>query len=84
MLCVLCISCPNIWRFLDVDFSPLMNRENLSIEDKINLHLEDQVSNEFILTLSPIVYVFLVVSKCMLSQDIWTKLEVDHDSEELS
>jgi hypothetical protein len=52
-----------------------MDPQNLSLEDEKNLHLEDQVSNEILLSVSSIVYVSLMGSKCKTSQDIWTKLE---------
>ena len=53
MLSKLRTLCPNIERFLDVGFSPPMDPQNLSLEDEKNLHLEDQVSNEFIFSLRP-------------------------------
>jgi hypothetical protein len=63
--------CPNIERFLDVGFSPPMDLQNLSIEDEKNLHLEAQVSNEILLSVSSIVYVCLMGSKCKMSHEIW-------------
>ena len=75
MLCRLRTLCPNIERFLDVGFSPPMDPQNLSLEDEKNLHLEAQVSNEFLLSLSSIVYVLMMVAKCKSSHEIWTKLE---------
>ena len=53
LLCNLRTLCPNIERFLDVGFSPPMDPQNLSLEDEKNLHLEAQVSNELIFSLSP-------------------------------
>jgi hypothetical protein len=61
IICKLCTLCPKIEKFLDVGFSPSMVPQNLSIEDDINLHLEAQVSNEFVFTLSPVVYVIMMV-----------------------
>ena len=55
LLCNLRTLCPNIERFLDVGFSPPMDPQNLSLEDEKNLHLEAQVSNELIFSLSPTV-----------------------------
>jgi hypothetical protein len=52
-----------------------MDLQNLSIEDEKNLHLEAQVSNEILLSVSSIVYVCLMGSKCNTSHEIWTKLE---------
>jgi hypothetical protein len=75
MLCNLWALCPNIERFLDVGFSPLMDPQNLSLEDEKNLHLEAQVSNEILLSVSSIVYVCLMGSKCKTSNEICTKLE---------
>ena len=74
-LCKFRTLCPNIEQFLDVGFSPPMDPQNLSLEEEKNLDLEAKVSNEFILTLSSIVYVFLMVTKCKSSHEIWTKLE---------
>jgi hypothetical protein len=86
--------CPNIEQFLDVGFSPPMDLQNLSLEDENNLHLEAQVSNEILLSVSSIVYVCLMGSKCKMSHEIWTKLEesfggsnsheVESEPEELS
>jgi hypothetical protein len=45
------------------------------LEDEKKLHLEAQVSNEILLSVSSIVYVCLMGSKCKMSHDIWTKLE---------
>jgi hypothetical protein len=39
------------------------------------LHLEAQVSNEILLSVSSKVYVCLMDSKCKKSHEIWTKLE---------
>jgi hypothetical protein len=75
MLSNLWTLCPNIERFLDLGFSPPMDLQNLSIEDEKNLHLEAQVSNEILLSVSFIVYVCLMGSKCKTSHEIWTKLE---------
>jgi hypothetical protein len=58
-----------------VGFSPPMDPQNLSIEDERNSHLEAQVSNEFVLSLSPVVYVIMMALKCKTSNEIWTKLE---------
>jgi hypothetical protein len=52
-----------------------MDPQNLSLEDEKNLHLEAQVSNEILLSVSSIVYVCLMGSKCKTSHEIWTKLE---------
>jgi hypothetical protein len=60
MLCNLWTLCPNIERFLDVGFSPLMDPQNLSLEDEKNLHLEAHVSNEILLSVISIVYVCLM------------------------
>ena len=77
MLCNLRTLCPNIERFLDVGFSPPMDPKNLSIEDEKNLHLEAQVCNEFLLSLSPALHLLLtMLLKCKSSHDIWTKLKV--------
>src|SRR3954470_1701987 len=67
--------CPNIEQFLDVGFSPPMDPQNLSLEDEKNLHLEAQVSNEIIFSLSPTVNLFLMIVKCKPSHEIWTKLK---------
>jgi hypothetical protein len=75
ILCKLQTLCPNIEQFLDVGFYPLMGPQNLSVEDERNSHLEAQVSNEFALSLSPVVYVIMMASKCKMSNAIWTKLE---------
>src|SRR4051794_30946014 len=67
--------CPNIERFLDVGFSPPMDPQNLSLEDEKKLHLEAQVSNEFLSSLSPEFQSFLRDDmKCKSSHDIWTKI----------
>ena len=68
--------CPNIEIFLDVGFSPPMDPQNLSIEDEKNLHLEAQVSNEFLSSLSPKLYLLLKMLKCKSSHEIWTKRKV--------
>ena len=93
MLCNLRTLCPNIEQFLDVGFSPPMDPQNLSLEDEKNLHLEALVYNKFLHHLSFQIYVFLNVSKCKSSHEMWTKLEekyggsnsleVDYLSEEL-
>jgi hypothetical protein len=75
MLCNLRTLCPNIERLLDVGFSPPMEPQNLSLEDEKNLHLEAQVSNEILLSVSSIVYVCLMGSKCKSSHEIWSKIE---------
>jgi hypothetical protein len=75
MLCNLRTLCPNIEQFIDVGFSALMDPQNLSLEDEKNLHFEGQVSNEILLSVSSIVYVSLMGSKCKTSHEIWTKLE---------
>jgi hypothetical protein len=75
MLCNLWTSCPNIERFLDVGFSPPMDPQNLCLVDEKILHLQAQVPNEILLSVSSIVYVCLMGSKCKTSHDIWTKLE---------
>jgi hypothetical protein len=67
--------CPNIERFLDVGFSPPMDPQNLSLEDEKKLHLEAQVSNEILLSVSSIVYVCFMGLKCKTSHEIWTKLQ---------
>ena len=74
LLCNLRTLCPNIERFLDVGFSPPMDPQNLSLEDKKKLHLEAQVSNEFISSLSPKFYSFFRDIKCKSSHDIWSKV----------
>jgi hypothetical protein len=79
MLCNLRTFCPNIERFLDVGFSPPTDPQNLSLEDEKNLHLEAQVSNEILLSVSSIVYVCLMGSKCKMFHEIWTKLEESFD-----
>ena len=70
MLCNLRTLCPNIERFLDVGFSPPMDPQNLSLEDEKNLHLEAQVSNEFLLSLSPEIHLLLMMLKCKSSHEI--------------
>jgi hypothetical protein len=45
------------YRAIDVGFSPPMDPQNLSLEDEKILHLEAQVSNEILLSVSSIVYV---------------------------
>ena len=76
MLCKLRTLCPNIEQFLDVGFSPPMDPQNLSLEDEKNLHLEAQVSNEFLLSLSPALHLLLtMLLKCKSSHEIWTKLK---------
>src|SRR5664279_700684 len=75
MLCKLRALCPYIERFLDVGFSPPVDPQNLSLKDEKNLHLEAQVYNEFLRSMSFAVYVFLIVSKCKSSHEMWTKLE---------
>ena len=53
-----------------------MDPQNLSIEDEKNLHLEAQVSNEFLLSLSPALHLLLtMLLKCKSSHEIWTKLK---------
>ena len=75
LLCNLRTLCPNIERFLDVGFSPPMDPQNLSLEDEKNLHLEAQVSNELIFSLSPTVNLFLTIVKRKSSHEKWTKLK---------
>ena len=64
LLCHLRTLCPYIEQFLDVGFSPPMDPQSLSLEDEKNLVLEAQVSNECLLSLSSVVYVFFTISKC--------------------
>src|SRR5215216_3058596 len=75
LLCNLRTLCPNIEQFLDVGFSPPMDPQNLSLEDEKNLHLELQVSNEIIFSLSPTVNLFLKIVKRKSSHKKWTKLK---------
>ena len=94
LLCNLRTLCPNIERFLDVGFSPPMDPQNLSLEDEKNLHLEAQVSNKFLLSLSPAFLHLFARSKGKSSHEMWTNLEeifggsISHEagghSEELS
>src|SRR4051812_35045605 len=67
--------CPNIERFIDVGFYPPMDPQNLSLADEKNLHLEDQVSNEIIFSLSLTVNLFLTIVKRKSSHEKWTKLK---------
>ena len=48
MLCKLQTFCTNIETFIYVGFYPLMDPQNLSLEDEKNLDLKAQVSNEFL------------------------------------
>src|SRR3954463_15085308 len=75
LLCNLRTLCSNIEQFLDVGFSPSMDPQNLSLEDEKNLHLEAQVSNELIFSLSPTVNLFLTIVKRKSSHEKWTKLK---------
>jgi hypothetical protein len=68
--------CPNIEQFLDVGFSLPMDPKNQSLEDQKNLHLEALVSNEFTLSISSGIHVFvLLTANCWTSHAMWTKLE---------
>src|SRR3954467_14020465 len=74
LLCNLRTLCPNIERYLDVGFYPPIDPKNLSLEDEKNLHLEAQVSNEIIFSLSPTFNSFLMIVKRKSSHEMWTKL----------
>src|SRR4051794_12983621 len=52
-----------------------MDPQNLSLEDDKNLHLEDQVSNEIIFSLSPTINLFLTIVKRKSSHEMWTKIK---------
>ena len=77
MLSIFRVLDPNIWRVIDMGFSPPEDSKNLSLEEEKNSYLDAQASNVPVSVVSNVVISSIMPFRN--AHEIWTKLQEKYD-----